>query len=389
MFSHWATKASLLLFISTGTSSVDSSDSWESIIVKPPAFLSRTTSKPAPISISRKSISFSSSNKSSSSTLHLQPLFASTSPSNHIIDWENHQLCQNYKKAGGILYKQSILTPWEFQIISSELSDLLQNQDQNNSRNKNSRKSSSSNKSAPKIILENEDSSSFATNRIGAAIGKGTEIYRVLSSEEGSLSKLINVLEGTEMVGREDEETEFSQTGKKKMVLAPEIPIEVRIYEKNGAAMEWHVDDVIYHPTQIEVVLTIDNTSDCQTMWKPHDRLLSDSPPDATTKIEASIESFKTTISSPSTTKRYKIESTQTTPNSAIILRAGGVEHKVSPLSSGKRTILKMAFVREDANLDSTMVGHVTHHHHRQCSSGAMAKKNTSRMVLKERKKKK
>jgi len=298
-------------------------------------------------------------------------------------------LCQNYKKAGGILYKQSILTPWEFQIISSELSDLLQNQDQNNSRNKNSRKSSSSNKSAPKIILENEDSSSFATNRIGAAIGKDTEIYRVLSSEEGSLSKLINVLEGTEMVGREDEETEFSQTGKKKMVLAPEIPIEVRIYEKNGAAMEWHVDDVIYHPTQIEVVLTIDNTSDCQTMWKPHDRLLSDSPPDATTKIEASIESSKTTISSPSTTKRYKIESTQTTPNSAIILRAGGVEHKVSPLSSGKRTILKMAFVREDANLDSTMVGHVTHHHHRQCSSGAMAKKNTSRMVLKERKKKK
>ena len=41
--------------------------------------------------------------------------------------------------------------------------------------------------------------------------------------------------------------------------------------------MGWHIDDIIYHPEQIEVVFTLENTSDCCTMWRPHDQLLPSS----------------------------------------------------------------------------------------------------------------
>ena len=47
------------------------------------------------------------------------------------------------------------------------------------------------------------------------------------------------------------------------MVLAPNVPIEVRVYKKSGAGMGCHVDDVLYRPTpQVEVVYTLENTSD-------------------------------------------------------------------------------------------------------------------------------
>ena len=103
--------------------------------------------------------------------------------------------------------------------------------------------------------------------------------------------------------------------------------------------MEWHIDDVIYEPSQIEVVYTIDNNSDCNTMWREEN-----------------------------------IHSIQSTPNSALILRAGGVEHKVSPLTVGKRTILKMAWVRENAVLDDTMKQHASHHNKK-----VKTKKNTQK----------
>ncbi len=225
MINHCA--IALLLLVPSVTSSADPCYNLESIKGKPPAFLSSTTPKSAMTSISRKSISLSSYNKPPSSVLQVKPLFSTTPTTNQILDWENYQLCQNYKKAGGILYKQSILTPWEFEIISSELNKLLRNYDENNYRHRNSNKSSS-NKNAQNLKLENEDSSSFATNRIGAQIGKDTEIYRVLSSDEGSLSKLINILEGAKMVGTEDEDGDLAQNGNVKLVLAPDIPVEVR-----------------------------------------------------------------------------------------------------------------------------------------------------------------
>ena len=73
--------------------------------------------------------------------------------------------------------------------------------------------------------------------------------------------------------------------------------IEVRSYEKVGADMEWHVDDTLYDPPQIEVVLKLENTSDCVKSWK-EDEL-----------------------------RQKQIE---TDGNSVILLWAGGVEHSVS-----------------------------------------------------------
>ena len=102
---------------------------------------------------------------------------------------------------------------------------------------------------------------------------------------------------------------------------------------------EWHIDDVLYKPEQIEVVYTIDNISDCMTMWKSQEQqqsLVNDE------KQKSIIQSVQT--------------------NSAILVKAGSVMHKVSPLTVGKRTILKMAFVLESAVMDKSMMKHATHH---------------------------
>ena len=97
--------------------------------------------------------------------------------------------------------------------------------------------------------------------------------------------------------------------------------------------MEWHVDDIIYQNTkQIEVVFTLENTSDCCTMWRPHDQPI----------LTASSEEDLITSSCGNGRKqenndnKYRVESVQTTPNSAILIKAGGVLHKVSPLSYGR-----------------------------------------------------
>ena len=93
------------------------------------------------------------------------------------------------------------------------------------------------------IILKEEDESlSFATNRIGAQISNESEIYRVISCKEGSLCTLVNnladyVVEGDDdddLGGRHNEgddddmpESERRRSELGKMVLAPDIPIEV------------------------------------------------------------------------------------------------------------------------------------------------------------------
>lgn len=109
--------------------------------------------------------------------------------------------------------------------------------------------------------------------------------------------------------------------------------------------MEWHIDDVLYEPEQIEVVLTLENDSDCCTMWKPHDLPITDG--NSNERVER---------------QSYGIQSVQTTPNSALILKAGGVEHKVSPLKAigTKRTIVKMAFVRKNATMKAGMEEHAS-----------------------------
>ena len=108
-----------------------------------------------------------------------------------VVDWDLYNLRQQYKKAGGILYKQSVLKPHEYKVIIDELQSM-------------------------KLEMVDEDESlSFATNRSGAQIPIDTEIYNVLSNKEGSLCRLVNSL--------------FDSEGKKgeSVVLAPDVPVEV------------------------------------------------------------------------------------------------------------------------------------------------------------------
>ena len=129
--------------------------------------------------------------------------------------------------------------------------------------------------------------------------------------------------------------------------------------------MEWHVDDIIYTNTkQIEVVFTLENTSDCCTMWKPHDQpvsILSAAADDEGGGDDDNNNNVNNNNNN--NNSKYRIESVQTTPNSAILIKAGSVEHKVSSLSYGRRVILKMAFVREGALMSDEMREHVSHHH--------------------------
>ncbi|KAL3796105.1 hypothetical protein HJC23_000608, partial [Cyclotella cryptica] len=231
--------------------------------------------------------------------------YPQTTPS---LDWSLYNLHHQYHKSGGILYKQSILTPHEYTSIMEEWTSMH-------------------------LTLMEELESSFATKRIGCRISNDSEIYRILSCPEGSLCKLLNGLEAWDEEDREQG----------RMVIAPDVPIELRIYEKAGAGMEWHTDDILYNPPQVEVVLTLENNSDCCTMWKPR-------------KGIQHLEEGETTH------HHGAIESVQTTPNSGLILKAGGVEHKVSPLGMGRRVILKLAFVREGALMLEDMAMHASHH---------------------------
>lgn len=79
--------------------------------------------------------------------------------------------------------------------------------------------------------------------------------------------------------------------------------------------MAWHRDDVLYDPPQIEIVYTVENTSDCATMWKVGSQLYSQ----------------------------------ETHPNSLLMLQAGGPEHCVTSLKRGRRVILKCAYIVESA----------------------------------------
>lgn len=101
--------------------------------------------------------------------------------------------------------------------------------------------------------------------------------------------------------------------------------------------MEWHKDDALYNPVQIEVVYTIENNSDCVTKWEIN-----------STTASSSVEASATAT----TTADQRIE-VETDANSAIFIKAGpnGVSHCVSSLKSGSRSILKFVFIEEGAEL--------------------------------------
>jgi len=198
------------------------------------------------------------------------------------------QYVKQFKKYG-IFYKTSLLTDQEFNTVKEELSSLS-------------------------LSLIKETTSSVAHNRIGAQLPSDCDTVKMLSNTKGSFMKLMN-----EIAGDADHNIEENRN----MVLSRIVPVEMRIYEQRGAGMEWHHDDVLYEPEQVEVVFTVENNSDCVTSWEEKD----------------------------AHGQEIKLNQIETEPNSAIILRAGpsGARHSVSALKSGRRVVLKFVFIREDA----------------------------------------
>jgi hypothetical protein len=92
------------------------------------------------------------------------------------------------------------------------------------------------------------------------------------------------------------------------------LPIDYRIYELGGR-MKWHRDVVIAENKkcpQIEIVFTLENSSDSQTIWKEED-----------TDI---------------------IHKIRTEPNSILITQGNSAYHKVLPVTTGQRHIIKIAY---------------------------------------------
>ena len=169
-------------------------------------------------------------------------------------------------KFGGVVYRTSIFTPKEWSVLLADLPRARKH-------------------------LQAEVHS-IAQKRKRAPIPATSDTVRVL--QDGSLTTLVRHL------------VDPSYRLETKL-----YPPELRTYEQKGAHMAWHVDDVLFDPPQVEVIITIENTSNVQTCWR-------------------------------------KIEAVQTEVNSAILLRAGVVEHCVTHLKYGKRTILKCVFVSEE-----------------------------------------
>lgn len=183
-------------------------------------------------------------------------------------------------RSGGIVYRTGVFDPTEFSTIVDE---------------------------AASLTLSEETTSSVAQNRLGVALSPQHKTVQLLQDETNSLTKLVRKV-----------------TGRNSYVLANHVPIEIRSYEKAGACMAWHVDDVLYDPPQIEVVYTVENTSQGQTtLWK----------------IDGTIEC-----------------SQDTDRNSALLLKAGVTPHCVTSLKRGKRVILKCAYVDPSA----TWLGNAT-----------------------------
>ena len=172
-----------------------------------------------------------------------------------------------------------------------------------------------------KLSIQEESKNTVAIKRVGTQLPPDCEVVRLLGDKDGSMSRFINqvVLGPTT-----SSDLPYSSSSEKikKMVISKDVPVELRIYEKTGAGMEWHVDDILYEPKQVEVIFTLENNSDCVTQWKTE-------------------------------SDHQDLKQVETEANSVILLQAGGVEHSVSALHHGRRVILKFVFVEEGAEFVS------------------------------------
>ena len=96
-------------------------------------------------------------------------------------------------------------------------------------------------------------------------------------------------------------------------VTKSDFPIEYRIYPTNSKGMRWHSDTLLYDLPQYEAIYTIHNNSDSLTKWEDENN------------------------------KEYSV---WTKPNSMLIVKAAGLRHMVTPVTTGTRSILKLIYTQ-------------------------------------------
>tara|TARA_B100001287_G_C22483177_1_gene435352 strand:- start:78 stop:698 length:621 start_codon:yes stop_codon:yes gene_type:complete len=88
----------------------------------------------------------------------------------------------------------------------------------------------------------------------------------------------------------------------------PSYPIEYRKYFTGSKGMMWHIDTSLFIPDAFEIVLTLDNSSDSCFQWIDNNGALQSILPKK---------------------------------NDLVIVRPQTVQHRVTPINVGERTILK------------------------------------------------
>mmetsp|Transcript_2261 Transcript_2261/g.4751 ORF Transcript_2261/g.4751 Transcript_2261/m.4751 type:complete len:305 (-) Transcript_2261:336-1250(-) len=188
------------------------------------------------------------------------------------------------EKKGGILYRTSIFDRSELAQIRQDLAEYERD-------------------------MQDETMSSVAQHRRGAVLSS-VDSPTVQVLREGSLVEWVRTVTSNPNYVLRDQD----------------VPVELRSYEKRGASMAWHSDDVLFDPPQLEVVWTLENTSDCVTMWKQPEQ-------------HGPNDSSKTT----------NIHTIETDPNAVLLIAAGGPEHCVTSLKQGRRIIVKCVYALRDA----------------------------------------
>ena len=98
-----------------------------------------------------------------------------------------------------------------------------------------------------------------------------------------------------------------------------DFPVELRRYPV-GSSMGWHKDEVLYDEPQLEVVLTLENTSDSQTRWERADG---------------------------------SVRGAWLPPNSLLLVKAEGATHGVTTVRRGDRLIAKFVLTASPVKLQA------------------------------------
>lgn len=99
-----------------------------------------------------------------------------------------------------------------------------------------------------------------------------------------------------------------------KNPVKPSFPIEYRIYPQGSSGMNWHKDTPLYHGEYYEAVLTLENQSDSKFNYKYNNQ----------------------------------IKTIKTKPNTLVLVKPNTIQHEVTPINQGYRTILKFVIVFND-----------------------------------------